>query len=456
MGKPMISVAGIRGVVGDSLLPEEFLRYVLAFATLVEGGPVVVGGDSRISRDMMRHLAFAGLMSAGCEIHDIGLAPTPTVGLMIRQLGARGGIAITASHNPAQWNAYKFFDEEGSFLSKEKNARMLEIASSGDFRRADYDQLGKVITRDDAIQRHRDKILTAVDIEGIRSRKFSVVVDCVNGVGGEIASRLLERLGCKAHLFDTDVHSPFPRNPEPLPENLGKLGEQVRQHGADIGFAIDPDADRLALVDETGRPIGEERTLTLAADAALARATAEGKPMGPLVANLSTTRALDDVARKHGVPLHRTPIGEAHVVGRIRSENALIGGEGNGGVIFPPVHPGRDAATGIALILDAMAKAGPGAKLSTLNSQIPDYMMVKTKFDVEGLDISALTGAMRSEFSDATELVTEDGVKAVYPDSWVHARPSGTEPVVRIFAEAPDESTAQKLVLRARKAVTGS
>lgn len=453
MAAPMISVAGIRGIVGESLLPEEFLRYILAFATLMEGGPVVVGGDSRVSREMMRHLAFAGLSSAGCTVHDIGLAPTPTVGLMTRELEARGGIAITASHNPAQWNAYKFFDAEGSFLDKAANARLLEIAASGNFLRAPYNCLGKVLPRQDAIARHVQRVVAAVNVPAIAARKFKVVVDCVNGVGGLIAEPLLKELGCEAVLFDYDVNAEFPRNPEPLPENLGKLGDFVRQHKADVGFAIDPDADRLAIVDETGRPMGEERTLVLAAAAALQTAKTAGDALTPLVANLSTTRALDDVAERFGVPLYRTAIGEAHVVGRIRKEQAIIGGEGNGGVIFPQVHPGRDSATGIALILQALA--GHQGTISNLNATVPDYTMIKTKFEVEGIDLSGLAEAMRKEFADAAELVTEDGVKAVYGDSWVHARPSGTEPVVRIFAEAPDAPKAQGLVDRARRAVVG-
>lgn len=452
----MISVAGIRGIVGDSLVPEEFLRYVLAFATLIDGGAVVVGGDSRLSREMMRHLAFAGLASAGSDVHDIGLAPTPTVGMMVRDFKATGGIAITASHNPSQWNAYKFFDNHGSFLDKDANARLLEIATSGAFRRVGFKELGKVVVHDDAIERHVTAVLKHVDVAGIRARKFRVVVDCVNGVGAEIVPPLLNRLGCTVDLLYNNVNAEFPHNPEPLPENLGMLSETVKRLHPDVGFAVDPDADRLAIVDETGRPIGEERTLTLAAAAALERAQKAGKKLGPLVANLSTTRAMDDVAARFGVPLYRTAIGEAHVVGRIRKEQALIGGEGNGGVIFPPVHAGRDAATGIALILDALARAGADVTMSELNSRIPDYVMIKTKFDVAGLDVSAVADAMRKEFADATELVTEDGVKAVFDNSWVHARPSGTEPVVRIFAEAPSEEKANALIERARVAVTGS
>jgi phosphomannomutase len=438
--QPMISVAGIRGIVGDSLTPESFIRYVLAFGTLIDGGPVVVGSDTRLTRDMMRHLAFAALESCGCTIYDIGLAPTPTVGLMVRELGAYGGIAITASHNPAEWNAYKFFDAQGSFLTKEQNLRLLEIVSSGEFRRASYKTVGKVTRCTTAIDRHVERVLAQIDVAAIAKRRFKVVADCVNGVGSVILRPLLEKLGCEFTLLFDDVNREFAHTPEPLPENLTELCEQVRRHKADIGFAVDPDADRLALVDETGRPIGEERTITLAAASILE------KTKGPVVVNLSTTRAMDDVTRAAGVQLYRTPIGEANVVAKIREVNAVIGGEGNGGVIYPPVHGGRDAATGVGLILDTLARKG--MTLSQLNSLIPDYKIVKTKFARGDRNVAEILTRMRKEFADAQEIVSEDGLKAVYADRWVHLRPSGTEPVVRVFAEAPTEAAAQELIER--------
>jgi phosphomannomutase len=394
---------------------------------------------------MMRHLAFAGLASAGCEVHDIGLVPTPTVGLMVRELGAVGGIAITASHNPSEWNAYKFFDHQGSFLSREQNRQLLEIAASGAFRRVTYDRLGRVNVRTDAIQRHLDRVFATIDTSAVAARRYKVVADCVNGIGGLILEPLFDRMGVRAELMYTDIHSPFPRNPEPLPENLAELGQRVRNVQADIGFAVDPDADRLAIVDARGRPLGEERTVALASVAAL-----EAQP-GPLVVNLSTTRAMDDVAARFGVVLHRTAIGEANVVGKIREMDARIGGEGNGGVIYPPVHCGRDAATGVALILAAMAAAK--CTIAELNARIPDYVMVKTKFPLGDLDFAQLSARVREALSDATGWITEDGLKAVYPDAWLHVRPSGTEPVVRVFAEAPTAQAAHALVERANAAI---
>lgn len=449
MSKPMISVAGIRGVVGDSLRVEEFFRYVLAFATLTKGGKVILGSDSRVSGPMLRHLAYAALESVGCEVVDIGLVPTPTVGIMIRHLGAAGGIAITASHNPAEWNAYKFFGSHGSFLDEAAKNELLQVAESGEFRRVGYQDLGKITEDISAVGVHLDRILAVIDPKPIAERKFKVVVDCVNGVGRSVAEPLLAALGCDATFIYDEPTGLFPRNPEPLPENLKELGQAVRNAGADIGFAIDPDADRLAIVDESGKPLGEERTLVLTARMALAEHARSGSSEKPaLVVNLSSTRALDDLANECGCDITRTPIGEAWVVQKILEKQALIGGEGNGGVIYPAVHPGRDAATGIALVLGGLARAG--VPVSEWNAQVPDYRMIKTKFPATPEAVGQLQTLVGGEFSDAAELVTFDGVKAIFADKWVHVRPSGTEPVVRIFAEAPDEAAAQKLIDRAQ------
>lgn len=444
----MISVAGIRGVVGDSLQPESFLRYILAFGTLVNG-PVVVGTDSRITREMMRHLAFAGLASTGCSIIDIGLAPTPTIAMAVRDLRAAGGIAITASHNPPEWNAYKFFDKNGAFLDREGNAKLIEIAESGKFLRANYRGLGKVSKREGVIENHIERVLKNVNADSIRERKFKVCVDCCNGVGGLIIEPLLRKLGAEPIMMDVNVNEEFSRVAEPLPENLGMLCKMVPALGADIGFALDPDADRLAIVDNNGKAIGEERTVTLCADSVLA----EGS-RGPLVINLSTTRAMDDVANKYGVECIRTPIGEAHVMAAMKSAIGLIGGEGNGGVIYPRIHPGRDAATGVALILADMAKNN--LSISELNANIPDYAMFKTKMDIAGMEMESLYARMNDVFSGEANMVSTDGMKAEFPDRWVHMRPSGTEPVVRVFAEAPTLTDAENLARRVARDVIGA
>ncbi len=448
MSEPMISVAGIRGIVGDSLRVEDFFRYAMAFATLVKGGRVVVGGDSRVSGDMLRRIAFAALESAGCDLVDIGLVPTPTVGIMIRELKAAGGIAVTASHNPAEWNAFKFFGSHGSFLNEEAKNELLSIEKAGNFLRVGYRDLGRIEVLESALKTHVGRVLSAVDVALIRGAKLHVVVDCINGVGRRIAEPLLKELGCTADFILDEPTGLFPRNPEPLPENLKDLGSKVREVGADIGFAIDPDADRLAIVDETGKPLGEERTLVLCALNVFTKRAASGDAPGIMVVNLSTTRALNDVAAEFGYRLLRTPIGEAWVVNGIFHNDAILGGEGNGGVIYPTVHPGRDAATGIALVLEGLARHG--GPISKYNELAPGYEMVKTKFPATREAVAKLNDLVGAEFDDAVELLTEDGVKAVYADKWVHVRPSGTEPVVRIFAEGRDRSAAETLVKRAQ------
>jgi phosphomannomutase len=438
MSKLMISVAGIRGVVGDSLVPEEFLRYTLAFASTRKGGRIVVGGDTRLSRQMVRHLVFAALESAGFEVIDLGVCPTPTVGLMVGELGAAGGVAVTASHNPAEWNALKFFNASGAFLPPAEFKRVLARYESGSFRRVGVEKLGRVSTHPDPVGPHLERIAKAFDTRAIRRRRLRAVVDVCNGAATAIAPRLLDTLGVEGEFILTDTSIPFERPAEPLPENIGALCRAVRDAGADVGFAFDPDADRLALVDETGRAIGEERTLTLAANHYLSREKT------PLAANLSTTRALDDVARSHGVRLHRTRIGEAHVVARMKRVGASIGGEGNGGVILPRVHAGRDAAAGIALICEAMAKAR--ASLSEINAAVPDYQIVKSKVELGGRSVEKLLGRIERALPKPSRRSTVDGLKLDFPEGWVHVRPSGTEPIIRVFAEAAGEEQARQWV----------
>ncbi|MCX7014008.1 MAG: phosphoglucosamine mutase [Candidatus Sumerlaeota bacterium] len=438
MSKPIISVAGIRGIVGDSLVPEEFLRYALAYAAQCKGHQIVVGGDSRLSRHMVRRLVFAALESSGFEAVDLGVCPTPTVGLMVGELGAAGGIAITASHNPAEWNALKFFSSEGVFLNQEEFDRVMRAYEASDFRRASFAELGRVLTHPDPIGPHVERAVGAVNQTKIRLRKLRAAVDCCNGAGAVILPRLCKSLGIDAEFIFTDMSVPFERPAEPLPENLGTLCRTVQAVGADVGFAVDPDADRLALVDETGRAIGEERTLTLVANHYLA------KEKTPLVANLSTTRALDDVARAHGVPLYRTKIGEAHVVAEMKRVGSRIGGEGNGGVIAPRIHLGRDAAAGVALICEALAEGK--CSLSALNAKVPDYMIVKAKVSIEGRSVAEMLPKIERALPTPKSKSTLDGLKLDYESGWVHVRPSGTEPIIRIFAEAPTEAQAREWV----------
>ncbi|OPZ16815.1 MAG: Phosphoglucosamine mutase [candidate division BRC1 bacterium ADurb.BinA364] len=446
MSSPIISVAGIRGIVGDSLPPDEFLRYVLAFASTRKGGRrIAVGGDSRISRAMYRRLVFAGLESMGFEAIDLGVCPTPTVGLMTRETRAAGGIAITASHNPAEWNALKFFSGDGVFLDQDEFNEVLAAREKGAFRFASWDALGRVAQHPDPVGPHLERVLAAVDARAIRQRKLKVAADLCNGAGTAILPRLFRLLDVEAECILTDINAPFERGAEPLPENLGALCNAVRATGADLGLAVDPDADRLALVDESGRPIGEERTLTLCADHWLKRETT------PIVANLSTTRALDDVAARHGVKVHRTKIGEAHVVAAMKRIGAAIGGEGNGGVIAPSIHPGRDAAAGAALILEALAKSR--MKLSELNATIPDYAIVKSKVSIEGRNIAKILPQIEQALGEPEARSDIDGLKLEFANGWVHVRASGTEPIIRIFAEAATEEIARHWIERIEKIV---
>ena len=449
MPKPMISVAGIRGTVGGSLVPEEFLKFAAAYCSTRENPVIVLGTDTRPTREMVRHLVLSAAMATGCKILDLGIVPTPTVGLMAAHLGTGGAIAITASHNPLEWNALKFFSDRGVFLTSSEMQVVLDRYAASNFAYRTFDHLGAVETISKPTAPHLHRVLDAVDVRQICAKQFRVAIDLCNGAGITLLPGLLDALGCQSKSVFADPAKAFERVAEPLPENLGALGEAVRSFHAHIGFAVDPDADRLALVDETGRPIGEERTLTLASRLVLSKLG--NKVSGPLVANLSTTRALDDVAAEFGTHVERTPIGEAHVVERILSTNAPIGGEGNGGVIYPRTHPGRDAATGIGLILEAMALSGK--TLSELNAEVPDYAMVKKKVAVEGKDIAAIYLRLRQEFVEAKGTNDCDGLKIDLADSWIHVRPSGTEPIVRVFAEAPTATQADSLAERAMRVV---
>jgi len=448
MSSLMISVAGIRGIVGESLIPEEFVRFTAAFASSLEKKEVVLGCDTRPSRHMLRHLVMGACMAAGCRVIDLGVCPTPTIGFMTRHLSAGGGIGITASHNPLQWNALKFFSPEGTFLVGGAFDRVMKRYRAGDFNYQPFDRLGSVETVADPIGPHLEKILSVVDVERIARARFHVAVDLCNGAGAQMIPALLKRLSCRVSVLFDNPDLAFERPAEPLAENIGALCEAVRAGKACIGFALDPDADRLALVDETGRAIGEERTLTLATRAVL-QATATASPV---VANLSTTRALDDVAAEFGTRVVRTRIGEAYVVEEMRRLGAVIGGEGNGGVIYPAVHAGRDAATGIALILSAMACRAK--TLSELNREVPDYVMVKQKASVEGKNLPDILARVREAFSGEAAQISElDGLKISLNDSWIHVRPSGTEPIVRVFAEAPTSEATELLASRAMKLV---
>ena len=440
----MISVSGVRGIVGTDLTPEFVARWAAAFGTLARDrrdGSVVLGRDARTSGPMLADAARAGLLSVGVRVVDCDLVPTPTAQLAVEHHHAGGGIILTASHNPVEWNAMKFVGPDGLFLDADA-AAALRAAAEGDVPRAAWNGVGTVERDGEAVARHLEAALALpqVDVKAIRARRFRVALDCVRGAGGTIMPALLEALGCTVHAIHTETDGHFPRSPEPVPEQLGELGALVRSVGAEVGMAVDPDVDRLALVDEAGRAIGEDYTLAFAVDTVLR------KTRGPVVVNLSTSLVVDDAARAHGVKTRRVPVGEANVARAMRAAGAVIGGEGNGGVILPGLHFGRDAPLAAALVLDLLASGRES--VSTRVAARPQYTIVKAKAP-RAADLKQVYEGLVAQFSDAA-LDRQDGLRLAWPDRWLHVRPSGTEPIVRLIAEGPDRDVAQGLVAAAR------
>jgi phosphomannomutase len=460
----MISVSGIRGIVGRDLTPELVSRYAGALGAWAAslGKPMVVlGRDARTSGPMFAKAAIAGLQSVGVDVVDLGIVATPTTQLAVEHHHAGAGLMLSASHNPIEWNALKFIGPDGVFLDADAGARVRAIADAGP-PRVTWDRVGTLTVDPEAIARHLDLVLTLpwVDVPAIRSRRFHVALDCVRGAGGVVIPQLLERLGCRVTSINVEPDGRFPREPEPIPENLGDLSRLVRQAKADIGMAVDPDVDRLALVDEQGHPIGEDYTLAFAVRAVLGRkdGKAEGRYDSDLpssrppvvVANLSTSLVVEDAARDHGARFVRAPVGEANVAASIRSEGAIVGGEGNGGVILPELHIGRDAPVGVALVLQYLTSQS--SPVSALVGASPGYRIVKAKAP-RGADLPAVYARLRSKF-DGASADDRDGLRLAWSDRWVHVRPSGTEPIIRLIAEAPTEPEAEKLVAACREAMT--
>ena len=443
----MVSVSGVRGRVGEALTPEVVARFAAGFGAWARarGGSraVVVGRDSRVSGPMFHRATIAALQSVGCEVIDVGMAPTPTVQMAVEHHHAAGGLAITASHNPIEWNALKFIGASGLFLSAAEGAAMRSVVE-GTIPRAPWNELGAVALDEGAVPRHIERALALpfVDVERIRARRFKVALDTCRGAGGVIIPALLERLGCEVAAINLETDGRFPRPPEPVADNLGELERLVARTGADVGIATDPDVDRLAIVSDAGRAIGEDWTLALAA-----RLVLRYRP-GPVVANLSTSRIMDDVAQEAGTRVIRAPVGEVNVALRMREEGAAVGGEGNGGVILSEVHLGRDAPIGVALLLQMLTE--DGVPLSEVIARYPRYSIVKDKLERPNAALDVVYEALRTGFPDA-EVDTQDGLRLSWTDRWVHVRPSGTEPIVRVIAEAPSDAAARELVDRSRR-----
>jgi phosphomannomutase len=446
-GGLMESVSGIRGRVGEALTPEIVARYAAAFGawSLAQGGSrrIVVGRDSRVSGPMFQRIVVGTLQLVGCDVVDIGLTTTPGCQLAVEHHHAAGGVMMSASHNPIEWNALKLIGSTGLFLEASQGAAMRALLDSG-IPHATWDRIGSVIADGDAAARHLAAVLAIpyVDVDAIRRRRFKVALDCVRGAGVTIMPMLLEALGCDVVAINMEPDGRFPREPEPIPENLTALEALVKESGADIGLAVDPDVDRLAIVSDEGRAIGEDYTLALAAKLVLRHRR------GPVVTNLSTSLLVEDVAREAGVAAIRAPVGEVNVAVRMRTERSPIGGEGNGGVILPEVHLGRDAPIGAALLLQLLVEEG--RPLSQVARSLPSYVIVKDKLARPNASLDTVYGALRSAFPDAVA-DTQDGLRLAWADRWVHVRPSGTEPIVRVIAEAPDEAQARELVRRSRE-----
>ena len=439
MPKPvMISVSGIRGIVGDGLTPELLVNFSAAVGTFYGPGKVMVGRDSRVTGEMVRGAVFSGLMSVGCDPVDLGIVPTPTVQLATEQSDSVGGIVITASHNPVEWNALKLLSREGMFLDEEQGLEVKRIAETKDFAYKPWDKIGRISSKSDAVRNHIDAVLRIpyIDLDAIRKRKFRVAFDSVNGAGGVILPELLREFGCEIHPLNEESHGRFAHTPEPVPENLKALCAYVLKTKADVGFVVDPDVDRCAIVSEAGEFIGEEYTVTLATRLVLS------KKKGKVVVNLSTTRAVDDVAKSFGVEVIRTKVGEIHVAKKMKEIGAVVGGEGNGGVILPEVHLGRDAPVAIALTLQQMAESGE--TISQIRKKLPVYFIVKKKIDIADSDPDAILKKL-GENHAIEKLNLLDGLKIDRPESWIQIRKSNTEPIIRVMTEAKTQEKAENL-----------
>lgn len=442
------SISGIRGTIGgkpgEGLSPVDVVKFTAAFGSWLQtksnSKVIVVGRDARISGEMVNRLVIGTLQGLGFDVQDLGLSTTPTVEMLVPEYKAAGGIILTASHNPKQWNALKLLNAKGEFINGQDGAEVLAIAEAEAFSFAEVDSLGQCHANTDAIDFHIAKILELplVDVDAIRSKGFVVAIDCVNSTGGIAVPKLLKELGVmQVHQLYCEPNGHFPHNPEPLPEHLTEISALVKQMGADLGIVVDPDVDRLALVNEDGSMFGEEYTLVAVADFVLTHTP------GNTVSNLSSTRALQDVTEQHGMRYEASAVGEVNVVEKMREINAIIGGEGNGGIIYPKLHAGRDALVGIALFLTHLAHTGK--KMTELRASYPAYFISKNKIELtSGIDVDALLEGVKKRFSQQ-KINTSDGVRIDFDKEWVHLRKSNTEPIIRIYAESGSADKASEL-----------
>jgi phosphomannomutase len=434
----MVSISGIRGIIGDGLDPEVLVRYTSAYADFCGKGKIVIGSDGRITGEMVKNIVVGTLLAKGNDVIDIGICPTPTVLYNVKKMKAVGGIQLSASHNPNQWNALKLLNRNGEFMSPDENIELLNKLEDANKYFVEWNRLGKVIKHEKGLDDHIEAVLKQdyINVAKIRRRKFRVLLDCVNGAGAYSMPKLLKKLGCEVIEMNCEKTGIFPRLPEPIPENLTATMRSVKKHKADIGIVVDPDVDRLVLITEKGEPFGEENTITQAIKFYLK------KKKGNVVVNLSTTRAVDDVTNEFGCNVFRSSVGEANVVKKMKEVKAVIGGEGSGGVIVPKVVFGRDALTGTVIMLQHLLEFG--GKMSEMKKSLPQYFIVKKKIDLGLLNPDTVIQLLVDQYK--TEKINiEDGLRIDSPDHWVHFRKSNTEPIIRCIVEAKTKEDAARL-----------
>lgn len=443
--KPLkIGITGVRGIVGETLTPELIVQFAQAFGTYLDSGRILVCRDTRPSGPMVRSAVLAGLLAAGCEVIDLGICPTPTMQLAVAHYGAQGGISITAGHNPAQWNALKFVRADGLYLNTMQAEELLDVFHQGEFTKAKWNEMQTQVATGEAAAQHLAVLKSVFDVAAIRARRFTVAVDYCNGACTLVSARWLEELGCTVLAINDDLTAPFPHNPEPKRETMAQLRAVVKAGRADLGLAHDADGERLGLVTETGEVLSEEMTLTLAAEIKL-----QHQP-GVIVTNISTTRAIEAIAARHSSQVIRTPVGTSYISEALVDHQAVLGGEGNGAVALPEVHPTNDSLAAIGLILEYLAQSGQ--PLSALAHSLPRYVMLKRYVPLAPhLLFSALhTVRQEVEQANACEVDFSDGMKLFWPDGWLHIRASNTESMIRIIAEAETEARAHEMLAWAR------